>query len=104
MIMTNMAAKGGTSMDAVDTTTAVPVSTVDTKGFAIPPVVAVEPTLPAAFAPFMAVAVATPAMIARDQVITGSRSATVETITAVPAKAAKGIAKLSRTLSTQGMK
>src|SRR5690606_13902460 len=104
MIMTSMAAKGGIRMEAVDTTTAVPVSTVDTRGFAIPPVVAVEANLPVAFAPLMAVAVPPPAMMARDQVTTGSRLATVDTITAVPAMAAKGIAKLSRTLSTQGMK
>lgn len=102
--MTNTAATKGAKMEAAVTTTAVPVSTVETMGLANPPVVAVEATRPAALAPFMAVAVPPPAIIASDQVTTGSRFATVDTITAVPAMAAKGTAKLSKRLSTQGIK
>src|SRR5690606_9911245 len=103
MMITRMAAIGGTRMEAVDTTTAAPVSTVDTTGFAKPPVLAVEASRPVALAPLMAVAVPPPAMMARVQVTTGSRSAAVETTTAVPARAAKGMARASRALSTQGM-
>ncbi len=101
---TKTAAKIGANIEAVDTTTAVPVSTVDTTGFAKPPVVAVDVNLPVAFAPFIAAAVPPPAIIANDHVITGSRFATVETITAVPAIAANGIAILSKALSTHGIK
>ena len=99
-----MAAIGGTNMEAVLTATAVPVSTVDTMGFASPPVVAEEANLPVALAPLMAVAVPPPAMMAKDQVITGSKSATVDTMTAVPAIPAKGSARPSKALSTHGMK
>ena len=99
-----MAAIGGTNIEAVETATAVPVSMVDTTGLATPPVVAVEVILPAAFAPLIAVAVPPPAMMANDQVIMGSKLATVDTITAVPAMAARGTAKPSRALSTHGMK
>ncbi len=104
MMMTKIAAMGGTKMDAVETATAVPVSIAETNGLASPPVVAEEVNLPAALAPFMAVAVPPPAIIAKDQVTTGSRLATVDTITAVPAMAAKGMAKLSKALSTHGIK
>lgn len=103
-MITNTTPKTGAKIEAVDTATAVPVSTVDTTGLAIPPVVAVEVNRPAALAPLIAVAVPPPAIIANDQVTTGSRSAMVETITAVPAIAAKGIAKLSKALSTHGIK
>ena len=104
MMMTRIAAMGGTKIDAVLTATAAPVSTVDTNGLANPPVVAVDVNLPAALAPFMAVAVPPPAIIAKDQVTTGSKFAAVETTTAVPAIPAKGMARLSKTLSTQGIK
>ncbi len=102
--MTKIAAMGGANIEAVDTATAVPVSIVDTTGFAKPPVVDEEANLPVALAPFIAVAVPPPAIIAKDQVTTGSKSTTVETITAVPAIPANGMAKLSKALSTQGMK
>ena len=102
--MTNTAANIGANIDAAVTTTAVPVSTVAKTGFAKPPVVAVDANLPVAPAPFIAVAVPPPAIIAKDQVITGSKSATVETITAVPAIAAKGTAMLSNKLSNHGIK
>ncbi len=103
-MITNIAAMGGTKIEAVETATAVPVSTVDTSGLATPPVVADDVSLPAALAPLIAVAVPPPAIIAKDHVITGSKSVTVDTITAVPAMAAKGTAKASKALSTQGMK
>ena len=102
--MTKTAAKIGANIEATDTTAAVPVSTVVINGFAKPPVVAVDAKRPVAPAPFIAVAVPPPAIIAKDQVITGSRSATVETITAVPAIAAKGTAILSNKLSNHGIK
>src|SRR6056297_4355769 len=104
IMITKMAAMGGTKIDAVLTATAAPVSTVETIGFANPPVVPVDVNLPAAFAPLMAVAVPPPAIMANDQVTTGSKFAAVDTTPAVPAIPAKGIAILSRALSTQGMK
>ena len=97
--MTRTAAKIGAKIDAVVTTIAIPVSTVETMGLAKPPVVAVDANRLVALAPFIAVAVPPPAIIANDQVTTGSRPATVETITAVPAMAASGTAKLSKRLS-----
>ncbi len=102
--MTKKAANIGAKIEAVATTTAVPVSTVETNGFATPPVVTVEAKRVEAPAPLMAVAVPPPAIMANDQVTTGSRLATVDTITAVPAIAANGIARLSKRLSTQGIK
>ena len=103
-MMTKNAASIGAKIDAVVTTAAVPVSTSPIIGFAVPPVVAVEANLPVAEAPFIAVAVPPPAIIAKVQVITGSKSEAVETITAVPAKAAKGNERLSRKLSNHGIK
>lgn len=102
--MTNIAAIGGTSIDAVETATAVPVSTTDTTGLAKPPVVVEEVNLPAALAPLIIVAVPPPAIMAKAQVVTGSKPATDDTIAAVPAIPAKGIATLSKRLSTQGIK
>lgn len=99
-----MAAMGGTKIDAVLTATAVPVSTVDTNGLAKPPVVPLDASLPAAFAPLIIVAVPPPAIMAKDQVTTGSKLAAVETTTAVPAIPAKGMARLSKALSTHGIK
>ena len=77
------AAMYGAKIDAVVTTTAVVVSATATTGFANPPVVAVEANLPVALAPFIAVAVPPPAIIAKVQVTNGSNPATVDTITAV---------------------
>ncbi len=104
MMMTKTAAKIGAKIDAILTTVAVPVSTVAKMGFANPPVVVDEANLPVAPAPLIAVAVPPPAIMAKDQVTTGSKLATVDTITAVPAIAARGTAKLSSKLSTQGIK
>lgn len=102
--ITKITAAIGAKRDKMVTTKAVPVSTADIMGFANPPVVAVDANLLVAEAPLMAVAVPPPAMMAKVQVIKGSKSATVETITAVPAIPAKGMAKLSKRLSTQGIK
>ena len=102
--MTRTTANIGAKIDAVVTTRAVPVSTVETIGLAKPPVVAVDANRLVAPALLIAVAVPPPAMIASDHVTTGSSPATVETITAVPAIAAKGTAILSKRLSMNGMK
>lgn len=102
--MTKIAAMGGAKIEAVDTVTAVPVSIVEIIGFPKPAVVDEDAKRPVALAPFIAVAVPPPAIMAKDQVTTGSKSTTVETITAVPAIPARGIAKVSKRLSTQGMK
>ena len=99
-----MAANIGINNDAVVTTIAAPVSTVDTMGLPTPPVVALEANRPVAPAPLIAVAVPPPAIIAKHQVTNGSKLATVDTITAVPAIAANGTAKLSKRLSTHGIK
>ena len=76
------------------------VSTVDTTGFAIPPVVVVDAkrVIPEELA--TAAAVPPPAIMAKAQVTTGLKSATVDTITVVPAIPAKGMAMESSTLST----
>ena len=100
MIKTNTKAITGIKIDSTDITTEVPVSIVETTGFAIPPVVAVDAKRVAPELPATAAAVPPPAIIAKAQVITGLKSATVETITAVPAIAAKGIAIESKALST----
>lgn len=81
----------------------VPVSTVLKTGFAIPPVVALEVSLAADVFPFIAAAVPPPAIIAKVQVTTGLKSASVATITAVPANVAKGKAIVSNKLSNHGM-
>lgn len=100
---TKMIAIIGKKMEKADITTEEPVSTVEIIGFATPAVVAVEVKRAEAVVPFIALAVPPPAIIAKAQVITGDKSATVETITAVPAIAANGIAMVSSKLSNQGM-
>lgn len=102
--MTRTAASIGAKIEAILTTVAVPVSTTANTGLANPPVVVEDTILPVAPAPRIAVAVPPPAIIAKDHVTTGSKLATVETITAVPAIAANGTAKLSNKLSTHGIK
>lgn len=93
----------GTKMEKAESVNAVPVSRVETIGLPNPPVVLVDVNLVAADEPAIAVAVPPPAMIAKDQVITGLKSATVDTITAVPATAANGIATESSKLSKNGI-
>lgn len=90
-------------MDAIAITIEVPVSTVVKTGFASPPVVVLEVSLAAEVFPLIAVAVPPPAIIARVQVTIGLKSVTVATITAVPAKVAKGKAMVSSTLSSHGI-
>ena len=89
----------GRKIEKIDKVMAAPVSIVDTTGLPSPPVVAVDANLVALDEPAIAVAVPPPAIIARDHVMTGFKSATVDTITAVPAMAARGIAMESNKLS-----
>lgn len=100
MITTNTMATKGKKIETIDITMEVPVSTADTTGFAIPAVVVVEAKRAVPELPAMAVAVPPPAIIASAHVITGLKSDTVESITAVPTNAAKGMAILSSKLST----
>ena len=100
---TNTKARIGRNMEKMDMTIDVPVSTVDTNGFPKPAVVALDVRRDAPAALFMVAAVPPPAMMASAQVMTGLKSATVDTITAVPAMAANGIAIVSNILSTKGM-
>lgn len=80
-----------------------PVSIVVTNGFPNPAVETVEVNRVAPEAVLMVAAVPPPAIMANAQVTTGLKSATVDTITAVPATVAKGIAILSNKLSTNGI-
>lgn len=91
------------NMETIDITIEVPVSIVETIGLPIPAVETVEPNRVTLEELFTAAAVPPPAIIAKAQVITGLRSATVETITAVPAIVAKGMAIVSKALSIIGI-
>ena len=86
-------------IEKIDITKDVPVSTVDTTGLPKPAVVVVDANRVAPAELFIAAAVPPPAIIAKDQVIIGLKSATVDTITAVPATVANGIAIVSNKLS-----
>ena len=99
MTNTNKNARIGKNIDTMESTSDVPVSTVETTGFAIPAVVAVDVNRVAPEALEMAAAVPPPAIIANAQVMAGPKSATVETITAVPAMTARGTAIVSNRLS-----
>jgi len=101
---THIIATIGKKIENTDIAIDEPVSIVEIIGLAIPPVVAVEASLDVLVDPFIAVAVPPPAIIASAQVITGLKSLTVATITAVPATAANGIAMESSILSNQGIK
>lgn len=90
-------------IEKTDITIEVPVSTVDIIGFATPALVVVDPCRVEAAVPLIADAVPPPAIIAKAQVITGDKSATVDTITAVPATPASGIAIVPNKLSNQGI-
>jgi len=103
MNITKMTANIGKKIETIDITIEVPVSIVETTEFPIPAVDTVEPNLVALAELFIVAAVPPPAMIAKAHVITGLKSATVETITAVPAIVAKGIAIVSKALSIIGM-
>ena len=93
----------GKKIEKADITIEDPVSMVETNGFPNPPVVVVDANLVALEVPAIAAAVPPPAIIANAQVTTGLNSATVETITAVPATAAKGTAIESSKLSIYGI-
>ena len=94
-----MTAITGRKIETTDMMTAVPVSTVDTMGLPNPPVVAVDANRVVLADPAIAAAAPPPAIIANDHVITGLKSATVESMTAVPAKAARGTEMVSSQLS-----
>ena len=91
-------------MDIIDMTNEVTVSTVETIGFPKPPVAAVDVKRVTLEDPEIVAAVPPPAIIANAQVITGLKSETVDSIIAVPAKAANGMEMVSKTLSTKGIK
>lgn len=99
MMITKTMAKMGKKIASIDINTDVPVSIVDTIGFPNPPVEEVDVNLAALEAPEMAAAVPPPAIMARDHVIIGLKSAIVDIITTVPAKVAKGMEMVSNRLS-----
>ena len=92
------------NMEKTERTIEVPVSITEITGFAMPAVVAVDANRVVLDEPLIAIEVPPPAMIAKAQVIVGSRPLTVATIIRVPAIAAAGTAIVSKTLSTQGIK
>lgn len=82
---------------------AVPVSAVDTTGFATPAVFTDEARRVVVVKLCVANAVPPPAIMAKIVVIVGSTSTKVEAMTTKPATVAKGIAIVSNKLSTNGM-
>src|SRR5690554_3069792 len=103
MKRTKIIANIGKNIDTIDIIIDVPVSMVETIGFPKPAVETVEPNRVALAELFTAAAVPPPAIIAKAQVITGLKSTTVDTITAVPARVASGMAIVSKRLSTTGI-
>ena len=103
MNITKIIASTGKKIETMDITTEVTVSSVVTKGFPKPAVETVDPNLVALAELFTTAAVPPPAIMARAQVTTGLRSATVDTIIVVPARVASGIAIASKRLSTTGI-
>ncbi len=97
-------ARIGRKIEITDRTIEVIVSNIETMGLPIPPVVTVEVKRVAPEVPATAAAVPPPAIIANDQVITGLKSITVDSIITVPARAANGTAILSNRLSIYGTK
>ena len=100
---TKIIANIGKKIETIAIMTDVPVSIVETNGFPKPAVETVDPNLVALAELFTTAAVPPPAIIAKAQVTTGLKSATVDTITAIPANVAKGIATVSNKLSTTGI-
>jgi hypothetical protein len=84
-------AKIGKKMDNADNPIEVPVSKDEISGLATPAVIPVDVKREVVVEAFMAVAVPPPAMMASAQVNMGSKFATVDTITNVPANVANGI-------------
>ncbi len=103
MRKTKIIANMGKKIEIRDIKIEVPVSIVETTEFPKPAVDTVEPNRVALAELFTAAAVPPPAIMASTQVMAGPKSATVDTITAVPAMVAKGIAMESKRLSTKGM-
>lgn len=99
IIITNIIAKIGRNIETIDITKDVPVSIVETMGLPTPPVVTVDANRVALDVLEIDAAVPPPAIIANDQVITGLKSATTDSIIAVPANAAKGTEIVSNKLS-----
>lgn len=97
-------AKTGKKKEIIVMIMDVPVSTVEMTGFPIPAVVTVDASLVALEVPEIATAVPPPAIIANVHVISGLKFTIVESITTVPATAAKGTAILSNKLSIYGIK
>lgn len=93
----------GKKMETMEIMIEVTVSKVEIMGFANPAVEIVEVTLVAPAALFIVAAVPPPAIIASAHVTIGLKSAIVDTITAVPATVANGMAMASNKLSTSGM-
>ena len=91
IIVTKTTATIGKNIEVTDMTTAVPV-------------VAVEANRVVLDVPAIAAAVPPPAIIAKDHVTAGLKSAMVDIITAVPARAANGTAMVSNKLSVYGIK
>lgn len=96
---TKMIATIGNKIEINDITIAVPVSIKETTGLPIPPVVTVDVNLVALELPDINVAVPPPAIIANAHVISGLKLLRVDSITMVPATAAKGTAILSSRVS-----
>ena len=103
MNRTIITATTGNIMAIADNTVARIFSTLATKLFPKPAVETVEVNLVAPDELLISDAVPPPAIIAKVQVNTGFKSVTVETIISVPATDAKGMAILSKALSTKGM-
>lgn len=99
-----MIAKTGATNAKTDIAIELTNSMAETIGLAIPPVVIEDVNRVVLVDDFMAVAVPPPAIIANDHLINGSKSAIVDNITAVPAMAANGMARLSNKLSSHEIK
>ncbi len=100
---TKIKATSGKKIDTIAITIEVPVSIVETRGLPSPAVESDDVNRVALEVPLMIAAVPPPAIMAKAQVTTGLKSETVETITAVPAIVAKGIAIVSKRLSIKGI-
>lgn len=104
MIAATIRAKTGKNIETIAITIDEIDSTIPMTGLAKPAVEAVDVNLAPPTVPLIAAAVPPPAIIASAQVITGLKSETVETMTAVPAIVAKGTAMVSNKLSINGIK
>lgn len=101
--ITKMKATIGKKMAKTEMIMEAPVSMVDTNGLPNPAVETVEVMREAPATLFIVAAVPPPAIIAKVQVIMGLKSTIVETMIAVPARVANGMAIVSNKLSTIGI-